>query len=50
MYKRQAKEQWTYLTFLEHILDAEVSARYARDVVMKTKPVSYTHLKELGLI
>ena len=35
--EQAAKEEWTYLAFLEHLLDAEVSARYARDVAMKTK-------------
>jgi DNA replication protein DnaC len=32
-----AREEWTYLTFLERLLDAEVSSRYARDVAMKLK-------------
>jgi DNA replication protein DnaC len=35
--EQAAKEEWTYLEFLDRLLDAEVSARYARDVVMKTK-------------
>ena len=35
--EQAAKEEWTYLTFLDRLLDAEVSARYARDVTMKTK-------------
>ena len=26
--EQAAKEEWTYLTFLEHILEAEVSARH----------------------
>ncbi|MCB0073250.1 MAG: IS21-like element helper ATPase IstB [Caldilineaceae bacterium] len=32
-----AKEEWTYLAFLDNLLDLEVSSRYARDVAMKTK-------------
>jgi DNA replication protein DnaC len=35
--EQAAKEEWTYLTFLDRVLDVEVSARYARDVTMKTK-------------
>jgi DNA replication protein DnaC len=35
--EQAAKEEWTYLEFLDRLLDAEVSARYARDVTMKTK-------------
>ena len=42
-----AREEWTYLTFLERILDAEVSARYARDVVMKTKLAHFPFPKTL---
>ena len=45
--EQAAKEEWTYLTFLEHILDAEVSARYARDVVMKTKLAHFPFPKTL---
>ena len=35
--EQAAKEEWTYLAFLDRLLDAEVSARYARNVTMKTK-------------
>jgi DNA replication protein DnaC len=35
--EQAAKQEWTYLTFLDRVLDVEVSARYARDVTMKTK-------------
>jgi DNA replication protein DnaC len=35
--EQAAKEEWTYLSFLDQLLDVEVSARYARDVEMKTK-------------
>jgi DNA replication protein DnaC len=35
--EQAAKEEWTYLSFLDQLLDVEVSARYARDVTMKTK-------------
>lgn len=32
-----ANKEWTYLAFLERLLDMEVSARYERDVTMKSK-------------
>ena len=32
-----AKHEWTYLAFLDRLLDLEASARYERDVAMKTK-------------
>jgi len=35
--EQASKQEWTYLEFLDRLLDAEVSARYARDVDMKTK-------------
>jgi len=35
--EQAAKEEWTYLEFLDRLLDVEVSARYARNVAMKTK-------------
>ncbi|HJX38335.1 MAG TPA: IS21-like element helper ATPase IstB [Anaerolineae bacterium] len=42
-----AKQEWTYLEFLEHLLEAEVSARYERDVAMKTKLAHFPFLKTL---
>lgn len=35
--EQAAKAEWTYLSFLDQLLELEVSARYARDVAMKTK-------------
>ena len=32
-----AKESWTYVEFLDRVLDVEVSARVERDVTMKTR-------------
>lgn len=32
-----ANKEWTFLAFLDRLLDMEVSARYERDVIMKTK-------------
>ncbi len=42
-----AKHDWTYLDFLEHLLESEVSARYARDVAMKTKLAHFPFIKTL---
>jgi len=42
-----AKHEWTYLDFLEHLLEAEVSARYERDVAMKTKLAHFPVTKTL---
>ncbi len=42
-----AKHDWTYLEFLDHLLDAEVSARYERDVAMKTKLAHFPFAKTL---
>lgn len=41
------KEGWTYLAFLERILDAEVSARYTHEVVMKTRLAHFPFPKTL---
>ena len=43
--EQAAKESWTYLTFLEKLLDTEVSARYARDVAMKLKLAHFPFAK-----
>lgn len=45
--QQAAKESWTYLDFLSHLLDAEVSARYERDVAMKVKLAHFPYLKTL---
>jgi DNA replication protein DnaC len=45
--EQAAKEQWTYLEFLDRLLEGELSARYARDVVMKTKLAHFPFVKTL---
>jgi DNA replication protein DnaC len=45
--QQAAKEEWTYLEFLDHLLAAEVSARYEREVAMKTKLAHFPFLKSL---
>jgi len=45
--QQAAKEEWTYLTFLEQLLDTEVSARYERDVAMKRKLAHFPFVKTL---
>lgn len=45
--EQAAKESWTYLTFLEQLLDAEVAARYERDVAMKLKLAHFPFPKTL---
>jgi DNA replication protein DnaC len=42
-----AKREWTYVEFLDHLLEAEVSARYQRDVAMKTKLAHFPFIKTL---
>jgi DNA replication protein DnaC len=42
-----AKSDWTYLDFLAHLLEVEVSARYERDVAMKTKLAHFPVVKTL---
>jgi DNA replication protein DnaC len=42
-----AKHVWTYLDFLDHLLETEVSDRYARDVAMKTKLAHFPFIKTL---
>ena len=42
-----AKHNWTYLDFLDRVLEAEVSARHERDVAMKTKLAHLPFLKTL---
>jgi hypothetical protein len=42
-----AKLEWTYLVFLDRLLDLEASARYERDVAMKTKLAHFPFRKTL---
>jgi DNA replication protein DnaC len=45
--EQAAKHDWTYLDFLDHLLETEVSARYERDVTMKTKLAHFPFPKTL---
>jgi DNA replication protein DnaC len=45
--QQAAKHDWTYIEFLDHLLDVEVSARYERDVTMKTKLAHFPFVKTL---
>jgi DNA replication protein DnaC len=45
--EQAAREQWTYLAFLERLLDAELLARSGRDVAMKTKLAHFPFVKTL---
>ena len=47
MAEEATKKEWTYLEFLEQLLDAEVSARYERDMAMKTKLAHFPYHKTL---
>ncbi len=42
-----AGAQWTYIEFLERLLDVEISGRYEREVAMKTKLAHFPLLKTL---
>lgn len=42
-----AKHEWTYLAFLDRLLDLEASARYERDVAMKSKLAHFPFFKTL---
>ena len=42
-----AKESWTYVEFLDRVLDVEVSARVERDVAMKTRLARFPFVKTL---
>src|SRR5436309_8034106 len=42
-----AKESWTYVEFLDRVLDVEVSARVERDVTMKTRLAHFPFVKTL---
>ncbi len=43
-----AKESWTYVEFLDRVLDVEVSARVERDVTMKTRLAHFPFVKTRG--
>jgi len=45
--EQAAREEWTYLAFLDRLLEAEVVARAGRDVTMKTKLAHLPFLKTL---
>jgi len=45
--EQAAREHWTYLVFLDCLLEAEVAARSERDVAMKTKLAHFPFLKTL---
>lgn len=42
-----AKESWTYVEFLDRVLDVEVSARVERDVTLKTRLARFPFVKTL---
>ncbi len=42
-----AAQNWTYLAFLDQLLDQEISARYDREVAMKTKLAHFPFIKTL---
>jgi DNA replication protein DnaC len=42
-----AKESWTYVEFLDRVLDVEVSARVERNVAMKTRLARFPFVKTL---
>jgi len=41
------KKDWTYLEFLDQLLETEITARYERDVTMKTKLAHFPFLKTI---
>lgn len=45
--EQAGKQEWTYVDFLDHLLEAEVSARSERDVAMKTKLAHFPFIKTL---
>lgn len=42
-----AKQEWTYLEFLDRLLETELTARFERDVAMKTKLAHFPFFKTL---
>ena len=47
--EQAAKHEWTYLDFLDHMLEAEVTARSERNMAMQTKLAHFPFLKTLDL-
>ena len=45
--EQAAKQDWTYLGFLDQLLEAEVSARSERDIAMKTRLAHFPFIKTL---
>jgi DNA replication protein DnaC len=42
-----ARDHWSYVEFLEHVLEGEVNARTERDVTMKTRMARFPFVKTL---
>ena len=42
-----ARDHWSYVAFLEHVLEGEVSSRTERDVTMKTRLARFPFVKTL---
>jgi len=42
-----AREHWSYIEFLDRVLDAEMRARLERDVAMKTRLARFPFIKTL---
>ncbi|MCB0085800.1 MAG: AAA family ATPase, partial [Caldilineaceae bacterium] len=45
--QQAAQAEWSYLEFLDHLLDVELVARQDRDVTMKTKLAHFPFHKRL---
>lgn len=45
--EQAASQNWTYLGFLDQLLDQEIAARYDREVTMKTKLAHFPFVKTL---
>ncbi len=45
--QQAAAHDWTYVEFLDHLLDAELSARHERDVTLKTRRAHFPFVKTL---
>ena len=45
--EQAAKEEWSYLAFLDHLLTDELTARAERDITMKTKLAHFSFHKNL---
>src|SRR5579859_7911777 len=47
MAQQAAAHDWTYVEFLDHLLDAELSARHEREVALKTGRAHFPFVKTL---